>query len=52
VIEAMFLHNAAKEMVALARKETNPELKRAWLEKLSLMRSPEITEYMMELLNK
>jgi len=52
VIHAMFLHGAAKEMVALARKETNPELRKAWLQKLSLMQSPEISEYMMELLNK
>jgi len=52
VINAMFLHGAAKDMVALARKETNPELKSAWLQKLSLMHSPEITDYMMEILNK
>jgi len=52
VINALFLHNAGKEMVALARKETNPELKRALIQKMSLMRSPEITEYMMEILNK
>src|SRR5262249_5529297 len=52
VIHALFLHNAGKEMVALARKETNPELKRELISKMSLMRSPEITEYMMELLNK
>jgi HEAT repeat protein len=52
VINALFLHGAAKEMVALARKETSPELKKAWLQKLSLMQSPEITEYMMEILNK
>ncbi|HST78087.1 MAG TPA: tetratricopeptide repeat protein [Verrucomicrobiae bacterium] len=52
VINAMFLHGAAHEMVAIARKETNPELKRAWIQKLSLMNSPEITEYMTEILNK
>ncbi|HET7872110.1 MAG TPA: HEAT repeat domain-containing protein, partial [Terriglobales bacterium] len=52
VINALFLHNAAKEMVAMARKETNPELKKVWLQKLSLMHSPEITDYMMEILNK
>jgi tetratricopeptide (TPR) repeat protein len=52
VINAMFLHSAAHEMVAMARKETNPELKRAWIQKLSLMSSPEITEYMTEILNK
>jgi hypothetical protein len=52
VINALFLHGAAKQMVAMARKETNPELKKAWIEKLSLMNSPEVTEYMMEILNK
>ena len=52
VINAMFLNGAAKQMVALARKETNPELKKTWIQKLSLMSSPEITEYMMEILNK
>lgn len=52
VITALFLHNAGKEMVALARKETNPELKRELISKMSLISSPEITEYMMEILNK
>jgi HEAT repeat protein len=52
VINALFLHGAAKQMVAMARKETNPELKRAWIQKLSLMGGPEVTDYMMEILNK
>lgn len=52
VINAMFLRGAAHQMVAMARKETNPELKKAWIQKLSLMSSPEITEYMTEILNK
>jgi HEAT repeat protein len=52
VINALFLNGAAKQMVDLARKETNPELRKAWIQKLSLMSSPEITEYMMEVLNK
>lgn len=52
VINALFLHNAGKEMVALARKETNPELKKALVQKMSLMNSPDITDYMMEILNK
>jgi HEAT repeat protein len=52
VITALFLHGAGKEMVALARKETNPELRRELIQKMSLMNSPEITEYMMEILNK
>ena len=52
VINALFLHNAGKEMVALARKETNPELKRSLISKMSVMSSPEISDYMMEILNK
>jgi tetratricopeptide (TPR) repeat protein len=52
VINALFIHNAAKEMVAMARKETNPELKKALTQKLSIMHSPEVTDYMMEILNK
>jgi tetratricopeptide (TPR) repeat protein len=52
VINALFLHGAGKEMVALARKETNPELKRELIQKMSLMGSPEVTDYMMEILNK
>lgn len=52
VINALFLHGAGKEMVALARKETNPEMKRELIQKMSLMNSPEITDYMMEILNK
>lgn len=52
VINAFFLRGAGKEMVALAKKETNPQLKRALIEKMSLMSSPEISDYMMEILNK
>ena len=52
VINALFLHGAAKQMVAMARKETNPELKRDWIQKLSLMGGPDVTDYMMEILQK
>jgi len=52
VVNALFLHGAGKEMVALARKETNPQMKHELIQKMSLMNSPEITDYMMEVLNK
>jgi HEAT repeat protein len=52
VINALFLHCSGKEMVALAKKETNPQLKRSVIEKMSLMNAPEISDYMMEILNK
>jgi len=52
VIHALFLQNNVTALIAIARKETNPELKREAVQKLSLMRSKEATEFMMELLNK
>jgi outer membrane protein assembly factor BamD (BamD/ComL family) len=52
VINALFMRGAAKEMVAMARKETNPDLKKSITQKLSMMHSPEVTDYMMEILNK
>jgi hypothetical protein len=52
VIRAFFLHGSAKDLVAIARKETNPELKKELVRTLSLMHSPESTEYMLEILNK
>ena len=52
VIRALFIHHDAKDMVALARKETNPELKKELVRNLSIMHSPEANDYMMELLSK
>ncbi len=42
----------AKQLIALARKETNPELKRAALQQLSRMKGDEVTTFLMELLEK
>jgi tetratricopeptide (TPR) repeat protein len=50
VIEGLFIHNDAKALVDLARKESDPAMKRSIVERLSLMRSKEATDYMMELL--
>jgi HEAT repeat protein len=52
VAEALFIHGSGKELVTLARSETNPQMKRELIQKMSLLNSPEITEYMMEILNK
>jgi HEAT repeat protein len=52
IIRALFIHGAAKDMVALARKETNPELKKELVRNLALMGSPEANDYMIEILNK
>jgi len=39
-------------IVAIARGEKDPELKKAAVSKLSLMHSKEATDYLMELLQK
>ena len=51
VIEGLFLQNHAEALVTLARKETDPSLKRSIVEKLSLMSgSKPAMDYLMELL--
>ena len=50
VVNALFLQNNAKALVDLARAEKNPEMKKEIVSKLSIMKSPEATAYLMELL--
>jgi HEAT repeat protein len=52
VLNAYFLQGNAKALVAIARTEKDPELKKAAVSKLSLMHSKEGTDYLMELLQK
>ena len=52
VLNAFFLQNNAAALVAIARAEKDPELKKTAVQKLSLMHSKEGTEYLMELLQK
>lgn len=52
IIRALFVHNDAAALVALARKENDPELKRDIVRYLSLMHSPVATQYLMEILNQ
>ena len=52
IIHALFIQNGGKELVEIARKETNPELKKQIVHWLSLMKSKEGTDYLMELLSK
>jgi tetratricopeptide (TPR) repeat protein len=52
VINGLFTQGNATALVALARKEQDPELKKAIVQMLSVMsRNPIATAYMMELLN-
>ena len=52
VINALFLSGDAKGLVALARKETDPNMKKMIVSKLSIMGSKDATDYLMEILNK
>jgi HEAT repeat protein len=52
VLNAFFLQGNASALVAIARAEKDPELKKLAVSKLSLMHSKEATDYLMELLQK
>jgi TolA-binding protein len=52
VLNAYFLQGNASALVAIARAEKDPELKRVAVSKLSLMHSKEGTDYLMEILQK
>lgn len=52
VIGALFIANDAKALVTLAKKETDPEMKKKIVSELSMMKSPDATAYLLELLNK
>ena len=52
ILNAYFLQGNAAAIVAIARSEKDPELRKVAVQKLSLMHSKEATDYLMELLQK
>jgi len=52
IIHALFIQNNGKALVEIARKENNVELKKQIVHWLSVMKSKEGMDYLMELLNK
>ena len=50
VVNALFMQNNATALVTLARAEKNLEMKKELVSKLSIMKSKEATDYLMELL--
>jgi len=50
IINSLFTLHNAKALVDLARAEKDPSLKKEIVSKLSIMRAPEATDYMLELL--
>ena len=49
-VDGLFISGNAGALVALAKKETDRDLRRSIVEKLSIMNSPEAREYLLELL--
>jgi tetratricopeptide (TPR) repeat protein len=52
VVDGLFIQGDARALVGLARKETDPELRKRIVERLSRMKAKEATDYMLELINK
>jgi hypothetical protein len=52
ILNAYFLGGNASGLVAVAKNEKDPELKKKAVEKLALMNSKEGNDYLMELLQK
>jgi PBS lyase HEAT-like repeat len=52
VVNALFMQGNAKALVEIARKETDPDLKKDIVSRLSMMKSKDATDYLMELINK
>lgn len=51
-IEGLFVQNNAEALVGLARKEADPAMKRAIVQRLSMMKSKVALDYLVELLGK
>lgn len=51
-IQGLFVQENATALIDIARSETNPALKKDVVEKLSMMKSKEATDYLLELLKK
>ncbi len=52
IINALFIQDNAPALIDIARKETDLNLKKTIVQKLSLMHSKEATDYLMEILAK
>lgn len=50
VVNALFMQHNAKALVDLARNEKDPQVKKEIVSKLSIMKAPEATDYLLELL--
>jgi tetratricopeptide (TPR) repeat protein len=52
LIDVLFVQGDARTLVDMARKETDPAMRKRIVERLSRMRSKDATDYLLELINK
>ena len=52
IMDALFIQDDAHDLIELFRKESDPEMRKAIAEKLSVMDNKESRDFMLELLNK
>jgi HEAT repeat protein len=52
ILNALAMKGDARALIGLARKETDPQLRKAIVERLSTMKAKEAADYMMEILNQ
>jgi len=52
LIEGLFIQDDAHDLIQLARKESDPQLRRHLVQQLSVMDDREAKDYMLEILNK
>lgn len=52
IMRSLYNQESAKELVEIAKRESDPELKRAAVRYISNMKSKEATDYLVDLLNK
>ena len=52
ILRALFVQQYAKTLIEVARKESDPSLKRDAVRHLTMMKTPEAQEFLVELLNK
>ncbi len=52
VVDSLFEQGDARTLVDMARKESDPEMRKRIVERLSHMKAKEATDYMLEIINK
>ncbi len=52
IVNGLFVQGNAKALVDIARRETDPAMRKTIVERLSMMKSKEATDFLLELINK